>query len=476
MSDYASTRIQLLDEEISAWMPWKRRIRAILRDHELEGIIDGIDVCPAPADAAKPTPDELKAIAKWIKSDGKARSKIELASGNSQMVHIAGAMTAAQMWTQLCTVKEARGQLGIMSYRRRLARTMADGTVILKSHIDGCEETIRLYNTLYTPAAQNNLLSVTRIDDAGGEASFKDGTAQIRNKDGRLVLRGKKKFRLYWLEARAVVGNTANIRTTEDNSWETWHRRYGHISDSKLELLMKNQSVERLTVDPASKTEVKCGSCIKAKTHRKSFPLKARHRGKDAGGGIHSDLWGPARTRSTEGSYYYISFTDDATRRIIVLFLKTKDEAKTKVMDHIAWLERQHGLKPKWIRVDEGSKYLNAKLRSALAAKGIELHITAPYSQSQNGVSERMNRSLVELARAMLAAKNLPKKLWEFAVTHAAYIRNRSPTKALPSRITPHEAFTKEKPNVHFQEFGAPVWIFREDVKTLSKLDDSGLK
>jgi hypothetical protein len=88
-----------------------------------------------------------------------------------------------------------------------------------------------------------------------------------------------------------------------------------------------------------------------------------------------------------------------------------------------------------------------------------------------------MNRTLVELARAMLAEKNLPKSLWEFAVSHAAYIRNRSPTKALPDGKTPHEGFTKEKPDVsHFQEFGAPVWIFRENVEALSKLEEWAIK
>jgi hypothetical protein len=157
--------------------------------------------------------------------------------------------------------------------------------------------------------------------------------------------------------------------------------------------------------------------------------------------------------------------------------MRTKDEAKFKVMEHIEWLEQQRSYKPKWIHVDEGTEYLNEKLRKALAAKGIEIHQMAPYSQSQNGISERLNWTLIELARAMLAEKNLPKILWEFAVTHAAYIRNRSPTKALPNGITPHEAFTKEKPDVsHFQEFGAPVLIFREDVKTLSKLDNRAIK
>jgi transposase InsO family protein len=52
-------------------------------------------------------------------------------------------------------------------------------------------------------------------------------------------------------------------------------------------------------------------------------------------------------------------------------------------MEHIEWLERQYGYKPKWISINKGKEYLNEKLKSALAAKDIEIHQTAPYSQSQ---------------------------------------------------------------------------------------------
>jgi hypothetical protein len=52
--------------------------------------------------------------------------------------------------------------------------------------------------------------------------------------------------------------------------------------------------------------------------------------------------------------------------------------------------------------------------------------MTAPYLPSQNGVAERMNQTLVELARAMITARELPEFLWEAATAHAAYLRNRS--------------------------------------------------
>ena len=75
----------------------------------------------------------------------------------------------------------------------------------------------------------------------------------------------------------------------------------------------------------------------------------------------------------------------------------------------------------------------------------------------------------MELVHAMLIAKNLPSFLWDEAVSHAVYLRNRAPTRALAG-MTPYEAWTGEKPGVdHFREFGCDVWVFDED-KTRSKL------
>jgi len=64
--------------------------------------------------------------------------------------------------------------------------------------------------------------------------------------------------------------------------------------------------------------------------------------------------------------------------------------------------------------------------------------MTAPYSPSQNGVVERMNRTLVELLHAMIKASDLPKFLWEPAIAHTAYVWNRSFTRYIPS-ATPYQ-------------------------------------
>ena len=61
-------------------------------------------------------------------------------------------------------------------------------------------------------------------------------------------------------------------------------------------------------------------------------------------------------------------------------------------------------------------------MRKWAAEKGITIETTAPYLPSQNGITERLNRTLLETARVMIIAKELLKFLWDEAVAHANYL------------------------------------------------------
>lgn len=99
------------------------------------------------------------------------------------------------------------------------------------------------------------------------------------------------------------------------------------------------------------------------------------------------------------------------------------------------------------------------------------METTAPYSPAQNGIAERLNRTLLEHARAMLFAKNLPKILWPEAVSYACYIKNRSPTRALGSNTTPFQAFFGRKADIsRLEEFGTTCWVMVPDQRR-AKLD-----
>jgi hypothetical protein len=81
-----------------------------------------------------------------------------------------------------------------------------------------------------------------------------------------------------------------------------------------------------------------------------------------------------------------------------------------------------------------------------------------------------MNRTLVELACAMIVGTHLPEYLWEYAVAHAAYVRNRSYTTAISDK-TPYKGWNGSKPNVaHLREFGAPVWVLLQGQNAARKI------
>lgn len=129
MSDEYTTgsyRMEML--KAHNWMPWKRRMLAMLRDLGLEKYITKGAKAPESVDPDKPTAEEHSAVQKWREGDIKAQTRIELSIGDSEMIHISGATTAREMWDQLTTVKESKGRLGVLATRRALYRmTAAEG-------------------------------------------------------------------------------------------------------------------------------------------------------------------------------------------------------------------------------------------------------------------------------------------------------------------------------------------------------------
>lgn len=61
--------------------------------------------------------------------------------------------------------------------------------------------------------------------------------------------------------------------------------------------------------------------------------------------------------------------------------------------------------------------------------------MTASCSAQQNGVAERKNLTIIEMAKSMLKEKGMPDTFWAEAVNTAVSILNRSPTKAEPNTV-----------------------------------------
>ena len=77
-----------------------------------------------------------------------------------------------------------------------------------------------------------------------------------------------------------------------------------------------------------------------------------------------------------------------------------------------AWAEKYTSFSIQTLRTDGGGEYINDAFTAYLSIMGIERQRTTAYTPQQNGVAERMNRTLMEATRSMLHAAGLPLSFW----------------------------------------------------------------
>ncbi|KAA3473753.1 Retrovirus-related Pol polyprotein from transposon TNT 1-94 [Gossypium australe] len=121
-------------------------------------------------------------------------------------------------------------------------------------------------------------------------------------------------------------------------------------------------------------------------------------------------------------------------------FLKCKSKVVSVFWKFKAIEETQSSCKLKTLRSDNGTEYTSVMFQTFCEESGIEHQLTNTYTPQQNGVSERKNRTLMDMARCLMFERNLPKSFWAEAVNTVVYLQNRLPTKALLEK-TPFEAW-----------------------------------
>nr|GEX52519.1 hypothetical protein [Tanacetum cinerariifolium] len=152
-------------------------------------------------------------------------------------------------------------------------------------------------------------------------------------------------------------------------------------------------------------------SCELSKAKRRSFKSKAISSLKGRLNLLHMDLCGPIRVASINGKKYILVIVDDYSRYTWTLFLRSKDETPEVLKDFLTRIQRNLQALVITVRTDRGTKFLNKTL-NALFKEGIEHQTSTARTPKQNGIVERQNRTLVEAARTMLSASQLPLFFW----------------------------------------------------------------
>jgi transposase InsO family protein len=145
-----------------------------------------------------------------------------------------------------------------------------------------------------------------------------------------------------------------------------------------------------------------CAGCVLGKHHRDSFDKHASWHASGPFQLVHSDLCGPLSSPYFSRCKYLLTFIDDISRRTWVYFLKLKSEVFDKFSAYKALVENQFGHQIQRLRTNNGGKYVNNNFTSYCTTQGIQMQHTVPYTPQQNGVAERKNHMLKEMANCMI--------------------------------------------------------------------------
>ncbi|KAL2228217.1 UNVERIFIED_CONTAM: Retrovirus-related Pol polyprotein from transposon TNT 1-94 [Sesamum indicum] len=293
-------------------------------------------------------------------------------------------------------------------------KIVGKGDVRIKSTNESCWT---LHDVGHIPGLKRNLISVGQLDSDGFHTTFGDAKWKI-SRGAMTLARGLKSGTLYM-----AGGSSSNIHFAGTVSQANlWHNRLGHMSEKGMNVLKsKGRLPELKSVEVGH-----CEHCVFGKQKRVSFLTTGRTPRKEKLELVHTDLWGPALVSSLGGS-----------------------------------------------TSDNGGEYSSEGIKNYCADHGIRMQKTIPGTPQQNGVAERMNRTLNERARCMRLKSGLPKMFWADAVNTAAFLINRGPSVPLNNRI-PEEVWSGKKVDLSFlRTFGCSAYILNDD---RTKLDAKSIK
>ncbi|WVZ80760.1 hypothetical protein U9M48_028213 [Paspalum notatum var. saurae] len=187
-----------------------------------------------------------------------------------------------------------------------------------------------------------------------------------------------------------------------------------------LAKLLKGEHILGLTNVVFEKDKV-CGACQAGKQVGVLHPAKnilSTTRPLEL---LHMDLFGPVAYISIGGNKYGLVIVDDFSRFTWVFFLHDKVEVLETLKKFMRRAQNEFEVKIKKIRSNNGREFKNTGVEEFLDEEGINHEFSAPYPPQQNGVVERNNRTLIDMARTMLDEYKISDQFWAEAINTSVF-------------------------------------------------------
>ena len=315
----------------------------------------------------------------------------------------------------------------------RTVKAQRSGIVYMKMMFDKTSaRKAVLYNVLYVPDLKCNLFSIRAAVANGNVVKFGGDKCWLRDANGVLRGMGALVDKMYQLNCESLRNNQRAL-VAVNNEADLWHQRLGHLHEKGLQKCIDKGYLNGSTVSKINSLSF-CEGCVAGKFHRKPFVAVGEIRSRRKLELVHSDVCGPMQTASIGGAKYFVTFIDDYTRCCTVFFLRHKSEVFDKFKEFEAltsggedekilvlktgksFMKYKSEERIRALRTDNGGENTSSELEKYLKDKGIRHELRVPDTPEQNGVSERMNRTLIESARSMIAHAGLPNMFWAEAI------------------------------------------------------------
>ncbi|GJR81876.1 retrovirus-related pol polyprotein from transposon TNT 1-94 [Tanacetum coccineum] len=329
---------------------------------------------------------------------------------------------------------------------------------------------VTISRVYYVEGLGHNLFSVGQFCDSNLEVAFRQHTCYIRNLEGVDLLTGSRGDNLYTLSLGDMMASSPICllsKASKTKSW-LWHRRLSHLNFGAINHLARHGLVRGLPKLKFEKDHL-CSACALGKSTKKPHKPKSEDTNQEKLYLLHMDLCGPMRVASVNGKKYILVIVDDYSRFTWVKCLRSKDEAPAFIINFLKMIQVRLKETVRRIRTDNGTEFVNQTLREYYEKVGISHETSVARSPQQNGVVERQNRTLIEVAHTMLIYTKAPLFLWAEAVATACYTQNRSMIRRRHGK-TPYELLHNKPPDLSYLHVFGALCYPTNDSENLGKL------
>jgi hypothetical protein len=282
-------------------------------------------------------------------------------------------------------------------------------------------------------------------------------------------------------DAAVDVGVTVQSDEVVKKELRRLHVLLGHQSYTQLHKLIKKDSVDGLTsimkkVNSKMIRELiheQCDGCVKGKLIRLPMTGKIDYKADSEMAVWCGDVIGPIKGMSLVGNEYVLNQVDVCKARMFVDVIKHKSDVKVLVKKRINQQQTKTMLKLKTYHTDGGGEFVNDELDSFFAENGT-VHTKTTAHTSQHNPAERGNRTLIEMARAIMHYSGVPRYVGDEAIMMAAVLLDVR-ISSVDDAKTPFELYEKRKPKLSkLHVFGCDVYRYNHPSDRDGKLDETG--